>query len=268
MKKTLLLTIAATILSNGIAKAETKTIYSVTVGETTSSATLINITEEGTSEGVTVSGGSFYCTPSAAVAKQNSKFYGIKIGADSCKIKCTPTGGIKAGDIIYVTAFVSGASADKSAVVTIAFDGGTAAILNGIDTSDGNEYSFADCKSGYHFSTESGMSTEHHTYEGEATASYFNLARCKGVSIVTSTDSDGNTTYTTSSSGTTVFINKIEVVREVGSTQISSLATNAEVVSTEYYTLSGAKVTEPGKGITIVKQLLSDGKVVTSKVIK
>lgn len=223
---------------------------------------------DGTSEGVTVSGGSFYSTPTASVTKQNSTFYGIKIGADTCQIKCTPTDGIKAGDIIYVTAFISGASETKSAVVTIAFDGGTAEILNGIDTSDGQEYSFADCKSGYHFSSDDGMSTEYHSYESETTATYFDLARCKGVSIVTTTDSDGNTTSTTSSSGTTLYINKIEVVRETSSTAITSTTSDSEVLSTEYYTLSGAKVTEPVKGITIVKEQLSDGSVRTSKIVK
>lgn len=49
---------------------------------------------------------------------------------------------------------------------------------------------------------------------------------------------------------------------------ISSVSVSATVLSTEYYTLSGAKVTEPVKGITIVKEQLSDGSVRTSKIVK
>ena len=52
------------------------------------------------------------------------------------------------------------------------------------------------------------------------------------------------------------------------STAITSTTSDSEILSTEYYTLSGAKVTEPVKGITIVKEQLSDGTVRTSKIVK
>jgi hypothetical protein len=46
--------------------------------------------------------------------------------------------------------------------------------------------------------------------------------------------------------------------------------TNSDVivVKTEYFTTTGAKLEEPIKGINIVKETMSDGKVVTSKIIK
>lgn len=50
-------------------------------------------------------------------------------------------------------------------------------------------------------------------------------------------------------------------------TGIDALSADYEVVATEYYTISGAKVDEPQKGINIVKETLSNGTVVTSKVV-
>ena len=40
---------------------------------------------------------------------------------------------------------------------------------------------------------------------------------------------------------------------------------SAEGVKTEYFSLSGARVAEPVKGVNIVKQTLGDGSVRTSK---
>lgn len=51
------------------------------------------------------------------------------------------------------------------------------------------------------------------------------------------------------------------------STGLDAPEADYEVVSTEYYTISGAKVDEPQKGVNIVKETLSNGTVVTSKVI-
>lgn len=100
--------------------------------------------------------------------------------------------------------------------------------------------------------TSYGSVTENADYEMEISTAYAN-----------------ETLYLMSAnSGINIYYIKVAYASNNNSNAISSLATDAEVVSTEYYTLSGAKVTEPGKGVTIVKQLLSDGKVVTSKVIK
>lgn len=54
---------------------------------------------------------------------------------------------------------------------------------------------------------------------------------------------------------------------ECDSTAIVDTSVDAEVVATEYYTISGAKVSEPAKGVNIVKETLSNGTIVTSKII-
>ena len=44
-------------------------------------------------------------------------------------------------------------------------------------------------------------------------------------------------------------------------------ASKATVVSTEYYNIAGAKLSKPCKGINIAKKTMSDGSVVTSKIV-
>lgn len=50
-------------------------------------------------------------------------------------------------------------------------------------------------------------------------------------------------------------------------TALRPVKTDADVVSTDYYTLSGSKFSTPQKGINIVRRTLSDGTVQTDKVV-
>lgn len=51
-------------------------------------------------------------------------------------------------------------------------------------------------------------------------------------------------------------------------TPIASVDADVEVISSEYYTLSGAKVSEPAKGVNILVEKLSDGTMRTTKIVK
>ncbi len=51
-------------------------------------------------------------------------------------------------------------------------------------------------------------------------------------------------------------------------TAISNITTDAEVVSVEYFNLSGAKISEPAKGITLEKTTYSDGTTSVNKILK
>lgn len=59
---------------------------------------------------------------------------------------------------------------------------------------------------------------------------------------------------------------KIEFFTKV-STSLRPVTTDAEVVATDYFTLSGSKFSTPQKGINIVRRTLSDGTVQTDKVV-
>lgn len=51
-------------------------------------------------------------------------------------------------------------------------------------------------------------------------------------------------------------------------TPVASVDADVEVISSEYYTLSGAKVSEPAKGVNILVEKLSDGTMRTTKIVK
>ncbi len=57
-------------------------------------------------------------------------------------------------------------------------------------------------------------------------------------------------------------------VKYTGTTAISPVATSAEVVSVEYVNIAGTVSAEPFKGVNIVRTLMSDGTVKTSKIVK
>lgn len=50
-----------------------------------------------------------------------------------------------------------------------------------------------------------------------------------------------------------------------GATGISDTAVNKEVVATEYYNVVGMRLNEPVKGLNIIKKIMSDGSVETTK---
>ena len=50
-------------------------------------------------------------------------------------------------------------------------------------------------------------------------------------------------------------------------TSVETVETNAAVVSTQYYSLSGARIASPKQGVNIRQQRLSDGRIVTSKIL-
>ena len=60
---------------------------------------------------------------------------------------------------------------------------------------------------------------------------------------------------------------KIEFFAASTASSLRPVTTDAEVVATDYYTLSGSKFNTPQKGINIVRRTLSDGTVQTDKVV-
>ena len=52
---------------------------------------------------------------------------------------------------------------------------------------------------------------------------------------------------------------------EGGATGITDSAVNKEVVATEYYNVVGMRLNEPAKGLNIIKRIMSDGSVETTK---
>lgn len=60
---------------------------------------------------------------------------------------------------------------------------------------------------------------------------------------------------------------KIEFFLASSASALRPVKTDADVVSTDYYTLSGSKFSTPQKGINIVRRTLSDGTVQTDKVV-
>ncbi|MBQ2674173.1 MAG: pectate lyase [Prevotella sp.] len=95
-------------------------------------------------------------------------------------------------------------------------------------------------------------------------------------SATTPTDSEGVRVYTIAGVGAGTHkiargsgesgIFYVEV-REAGTTGISQVRTSA-ITATEYYDLSGRRLTEPQRGINIRVERLSNGQSITSKVIK
>ncbi len=95
-------------------------------------------------------------------------------------------------------------------------------------------------------------------------------------SATTPTDSEGVRVYTIAGVGAGTHkitrgsgesgIFYVEV-REAGTTGISTVRTSA-ISATEYYDLSGRRLTEPQRGINIRVERLSNGQSITSKVIK
>ena len=81
--------------------------------------------------------------------------------------------------------------------------------------------------------------------------------------------------------GTAVSVNKLRVFNralepqeieeyvENGLSDVTTLVGEDERVSTEYFTTQGLKIDEPvEKGITIVRKRLSDGTVITNKIVR
>lgn len=223
------------------------TIYSVTTSSTENSSTELTLADNddnysASADGIAVSGGKVslvLTSGSSAVVGVASNLYGIKVGKSDDAITCTPTGGFVTGDVVSFTGFIKNGST-KYATVKVTEGDATSSSTVGT--------SFADISSGGAYYVDGNPSTQ--TYTITADCSYISISR---------------------SGGTTMYIQSIVVTRaeSTGSSDaISSVATDSEVVSVEYYTLSGAKVAEPVKGINIVRTTYSNGQVVTSKVIK
>lgn len=202
-------------------------------------------------------------TPVKEAYEVKADFPILKIGSSDDVVTVAPTGGLKAGDIITVKGFLSNGQETKNATLKIAYDGGSYKNETGFDaeTSKG----FPDIKdgvSGFNPGTEPGDIV--FVVENEATN--FTLKRN---SISPNTDIKYG--------ATTVFLVSIVITREAssetpgegGDEEPNSISkVEAEVISVEYFTLTGVKVDEPTKGINIVKTTYSDNSVKTQTIVK
>ena len=71
--------------------------------------------------------------------------------------------------------------------------------------------------------------------------------------------------YTTFCTGSKLGFFGFTFTPEGGATGITDSAVNKEVVATEYYNVVGMRLNEPAKGLNIIKRIMSDGSVETTK---
>lgn len=243
------------------------TIYKVTVGEEKNTATQLTIADdsddcEASATGISVSGGLLtleLSTGSSTGAVVDKKtLYGIKIASTEQYILCNPTEPLQGGDVIYVTGFIN--SEGGAASTKVVFDEITVDETLYLDfDDDASESSFANLADD---GVEEASIKSYMIPYGTDTYDYFLLKR-----IITS---DGT--------ATALLISDIEIVRtgnnytpesgeEDGSTALPTVE-GKETVSVEYFTLTGAKVGEPAKGVNIVRTTYSDGTIATTKLFK
>lgn len=84
------------------------------------------------------------------------------------------------------------------------------------------------------------------------------------VYLVISIPVTANKTYVVGVTGSKLMLRGISLTATTSANMIPAKAT---VVSTEYYSITGAKLTQPGRGINLAKKTMSDGSVVTSKFV-
>ena len=72
-------------------------------------------------------------------------------------------------------------------------------------------------------------------------------------------------TYTTFCTGSKLGFFGFTFTPEGGATGITDSAVNKEVVATEYYNVVGMRLNEPAQGLNIIKRIMSDGSVETTK---
>lgn len=218
-----------------------------------------DVTDETT---VSVTGGTFSGTlregKTGLIVSQNG-YYAFKMqGGDSETFVCTPTDGLQEGDIISITGFVSSGDAGKSAIVKLSYDDTDSYAFPDEYDAETNNGGFTDLKEGGY---NSGSEPNTFTYKVPAAATKFLLKR----------NSAGT------GSATSGFVVSVTVTRgaspetpgEGGDEEPNSISkVEAEVISVEYFTLTGVKVDEPTKGINIVKTYYSDNTTTTTTLVK
>lgn len=196
-----------------------------------------------------------------ASIEEKSSYVVLKVGSSDNIVKVTPTGGLKAGDVITVTGFVSSGKIEKSATLKISYDDSESySWVTGYD--EATFKGFPDLKEGgYNPGTEPGTAV--YVVENDATS--FSLKR----------NSAGSTGGATSAFVTSIVITRSaasgetpETPVEPDVTPINDIQIEAQVVAVEYFTLAGAKVDEPVKGINIVKTYYSNNTTTTTTLVK
>lgn len=76
-----------------------------------------------------------------------------------------------------------------------------------------------------------------------------------------------NKTYVVGVTGSKLMLRGLSLTATGGGTSANTIPSKATVVSTEYYSITGAKLTQPTRGINIARKTMSDGSVVTSKFV-
>ena len=260
------------------------TIYAVTTSSTENTSTELTLADDdenysSSADGIEVSGGKVQLTldsSSSQVVGSAGGFYGIKVGKSADEIVCTPTNGFSAGDVVVFTGFIKNGA---SKVATVKVTEGDSSSSSTVGTS------FADITEGGDYYVDGNPNSQNYTVTADC--SYITIARSgsttmyiQSIEVIRPDNSDSSDDDSTSegdSSDSTSDGDSSDSTDDSSSegdssddsgNAISSVSVSATVLSTEYYTLSGAKVTEPVKGITIVKEQLSDGSVRTSKIVK
>lgn len=181
---------------------------------------------------------------------------------------CTPTNGLKAGDVITVTGFLSSGDEAKSATVKISYDDTESySFVTGYD--EATFKGFTDLKnggSGYNPGTEPNTAV----FVVENDAKKFSLKRNSAgssggassafiVSVVVTRGGSAETPEAPETPDTPIVPDD---------SPISDIQIEASVVAVEYYTLTGSKVDAPVKGLNIVKTFYSDNTTSIRTIVK
>jgi hypothetical protein len=88
----------------------------------------------------------------------------------------------------------------------------------------------------------------------------------ENVYLVISIPVTANKTYVVGVKGSKLMLRGVSLTITTSSAN-NIPASKATVVSTEYYSLTGARLSQPGRGVNLVKKTMSDGTVSTSKIV-
>lgn len=220
-----------------------------------------DVTDETT---VSVTGGTFSGTlreGKTGLIVSQADYYAFKMQGGDETFVCTPTDGLQEGDIISITGFVSSGDAGKSAIVKLSYDDTDSYAFPDEYDAETNNGGFTDLKEGGY---NSGSEPNTFTYKVPAAATKFLLKRnSAGTGGATSAFVISIVITRGAASGETP-----ETPVEPDDSPINDIQIEAQVVAVEYFTLAGAKVDEPVKGINIVKTYYSDNTTTTTTLVK